>query len=493
MLNRTRLSSPEKPSTGPRRAVVVGGSIGGMLAARVLADHFDQVTVVERDHFPPGSESRPGVPQGRHLHFLLKRGLLTMDRYFPGVRADLLAAGSHQVDQGSDFSILYRSGWSPLKPIGLEMITFTRPLLESIVRRHLAVSPRVRFLEGFEAAGLVGDDAREAQGVRGVRIVPRDRSEGAEAQVLEADLVVDASGRMSQAPQWLQELGYEAPVDSVVDAFWGYATRLYEQPEDFKENWKILLLMNRPPYQPRAGIIQPVEGNRWLVTVAGVMHDFPPTDEEGFLQFAKSLSSSLLYKTIEHARPLTRVAGYRKTENRLRGYHLLKRMPRGFVALGDSVCCTNPVYGLGMTVAGLEAEALDEQLGASHRGRTLDPLKFQKAVAKLTDAPWALATSEDLRWPATKGGEITTKVKVMHWYIEQVFQLIPHNPEVYRRFQEVNHMLKGPEALFHPRVLGPVLRRALLPKAAPTAAPKSARQQRKAPAASTTSTVTLHR
>lgn len=488
MLDSNRLASANEPSSGTRQAVVIGGSMAGMLAARVLADHYDQVTLVERDHFPPGSESRPGVPQGRHLHFLLKRGLMVMDRYFPGVRADLLAAGSHQVDQGSDFSVLYRSGWSPLKKIGLEMITFTRPLLESTVRRHLVQNPKIRFMEGFEVAGLVGDDGHTA--VRGVRIVPRNRTDETAAQILEADLVVDASGRMSPAQQWLQELGYEAPADSVVDAFWGYATRIYEPPADFKENWKILLLMNRPPYQPRAGIIQPIEGNRWLVTVAGVMHDFPPTDEEGFLQFAKSLSSPLLYKTIEHAKPLTRVAGYRKTENRLRGYHLLKRMPKGFVALGDSVCCTNPVYGLGMTVAGLEAEALDRHLSASGGGRTLDPLKFQKAVAKLTDAPWALATSEDLRWPATKGGEITAKVKVMHWYIEQVFQLIPENPEVYRRFQEVNHMLKGPEALFHPRVLGPVLRRALLPKAAPKTAP----QQRRAPAsATTTSTVTLHR
>jgi hypothetical protein len=248
--------------------------------------------------------------------------------------------------------------------------------------------------------------------------------------------------------------------------------------------------MNRPPYQPRAGIIQPVEGNRWVVTIAGVMHDYPPTDEEGFLQFAKSLSSPELYKTIEHAKPASRIWGYRKTENRLRSYDLLPRMPKGFVAMGDSVCASNPVYGLGMTIASLEAKELDKCLRASQGGRTLDPLKFQKVLAKLTAGPWALATGEDLRWPATKGGEITAKVKLMHWYLEQVFQLIPENPEVYRRFQMVNHMLKTPESLFHPAVLGPVLRRALFPKSAPQAIP----QERRAPAtAATTSTVTIHR
>jgi 2-polyprenyl-6-methoxyphenol hydroxylase-like FAD-dependent oxidoreductase len=492
MLYSSRLHTPEEQpvSSGDRHAVVIGGSISGMLAARVLADHFDRVTVVERDTFPQGSENRPGVPQARHLHFFLKRGLMVMDELFPGVRADLLAAGSHLVDQGEDFRILYRSGWSPKKNIGLEMITFTRPLLESSIRRHLSANPKVSFMEGFEAAGLVADASHTA--VCGVRLVPRKRTEESSEQVLAADLVVDASGRMSPAPDWLQELGYEAPKDTVVDAFWGYATRMYEPPPDFKADWKILFLMNRPPYQPRAGIIQPVEGNRWVVTIAGVMHDYPPTDEEGFLQFAKSLPSPELYKTIEHAKPASRIWGYRKTENRLRSYDLLPRMPKGFVAFGDSVCASNPVYGLGMTIACLEAQELGAHLRKSQGGRSLDPLKFQKALAKVTAAPWALATAEDLRWPATKGGEITPKVKLMHWYLEQVFQLIPVNPEVYRRFQEVNHMLKGVEALFHPAVLGPVLRRALLPKAAPKVAPK----ERRAPASATTtatSTVTLRR
>lgn len=490
MLDKSRLHTRKDESAESiRHAVVIGGSIGGLMAARVLADHYDQVTVIERDYFPPGSEHRPGVPQARHLHFFLKRGLMTMDKYFPGVRPDLLAAGGHLVDQGSDFRILYRSGWSPKNKIDLEIITFTRPLLESIVRRHLAENKKVRFIEGFEVTGLLADEGHTA--VHGVRMVPRKRADDMPEQLLEADLVVDSSGRLSPAPQWLQELGYEAPEDTVVDAFWGYATRIYEPPPEFKEDWKILLLMNRPPYQPRAGIIQPIEGGRWLVTIAGVMHDYPPTDEEGFLQFAKSLSSPLLYKTIEHAKPLSRIWGYRKTENRLREYDRLPRMPKGFVALGDSVCGTNPVYGLGMTLTCLEVEALDTALQAGDGGRALDPLKFQKAVAKLTAGPWALCTGEDLRWPATKGGAITAQVKFMHWYLEHVFQLIPVNPEVYRRFQEVNHMLKGPEALFHPKVLGPVLRRALFPK---SAAPKAVPQEQKVPAsAATTSTVAVQR
>jgi hypothetical protein len=207
------------------------------------------------------------------------------------------------------------------------------------------------------------------------------------------------------------------------------------------------------------------------------MHDYPPTDEEGFLRFARSLSSPELYRAIEHARPLSRIWGYRRTENRLRHYDKAA-VPPGFAALGDSVCAFNPVYGVGMTLTGLEVLALRDGLRKGN-GR-LDSRRFQKQVAKLVAAPWALTTGEDLRWPATQGGKITAKVKVMHWYIEQVIQLIPKSEEVFRRFQEVNHMLKAPTALFHPAVLGPVLRQAFGPKArvpkpekAPARAPQS--------------------
>lgn len=490
MLYQSRLEELKgEPVDGMRRAVVIGGSIGGMLAARVLADHYDEVILVERDHFPPGSENRPGVPHARHLHFFMKRGLMVVDRLFPGVRADLLAAGSHLVDQGTDFRILYRYGWSPRVKTGLDLITFTRPLLESTMREHLRPHPKVRFIEGFEVAGLVTSEDRSA--VAGVRLVPRRRVDGeTEEQILKADLVVDSSGRMSPAPQWLEEIGYEAPQEAEVDAFWGYSTRIYEPPADFKADWKILLLMNRPPYQPRAGIVQPIEGGRWLVTIAGVMHDYPPTEEDAFLQFARSLSSPELYNAISQAKPLSKIWGYRKTSNRLREYDKLSAMPKGFVALGDSVCAFNPVYGLGMTLTGLEVEELERCLIASDGGRTLDPLTFQKGVGKLVTAPWALTTGEDLRWPATQGGEITPKVKVMHWYIDQVIRLIPSSPEVYVAFQEVNHMLKGPESLFRPAVLFRVLKQALTP----AKTPKAAKAPVTAPAVEpSTSTVAMQR
>lgn len=445
----------QQGSEGPgRHAVVVGGSIGGMLAARVLSEHYDRITLIERDHLPEGSGNRPGVPQARHLHFFLKRGLMVVEELFPGIKDDLLAAGSHLLDQGKDFRILYRSGWSPKVACNLEICAFTRPLLEGAIRRHLLEDPKISVIDGHEVESLVLDESGER--VEGVRLRQRGTGEAGETTTLNADFVVDVSGRGSKAPEWLQALGYEAPEEEVVDAFWGYATRIYEPVEGFSADWKSLFVLNRPPYQPRAGIIQPIEGNRWIVTVAGVMHDYPPTDEEGFLKFAKSLSSPELYRAISTARPLSKIWGYRQTANRLRHYEKLSRMPQGFVTMGDAVCSFNPVYALGMTLTCLAALELRDSLRKGH-GR-VETLKFQKRLSKLVAGSWALTTGEDLRWPETQGGTITAKVKFMHWYIEQVIQLIPRSEEVFRRFQEVNHMLKSPAALFHPKVLGPVLR-----------------------------------
>jgi 2-polyprenyl-6-methoxyphenol hydroxylase-like FAD-dependent oxidoreductase len=301
-------------------------------------------------------------------------------------------------------------------------------------------------------------------GIRYCLAQPVDAGE----QILTADLVVDASGRSSKAPEWLEDLGYPAPKEAVVDALWGYASRDYEPPAGFEADWKVLLMMNRPPDQPRAGILEWVEGNRWMVTVAGVMGQRPPADEEGFLEFIRGMASPAIYDALRQARPLSRIYLHHRTQNRLRFFDRLTRRPERFVVLGDAVCAFTPVYGQGMTLSALEALELGECLRRrEHRaGRLngcLDGLaaRFQKRVAGLVAGPWALATGEDLRWPATVGGEITPRVRFFHWYIDQVIQLIPGSPEVFRRFQEVNHMLKPATALFHPAVLGPVLRNAL--------------------------------
>ena len=352
------------PKRGSRRAgghaVVLGGSLAGLLAARVLADHFDLVTVVERDAYPTDASVRKGVPQASHVHALMRRGQQVIEGLFPGILGELLADGAHLVDVAGEVAWLTPQGWGARFPSDLNIIGFTRPLLDLHVRRRLWPNARVRILEETETLRLL-PAARGGGGVCGV--LGRARRSGSTEERMRADLVVDATGRGSRAPRWLRELGYDAPEETVVSAFLGYASRLYRVPGGFASDWKGAYVQVAPPAHTRGGIMLPVEGGRWLVTLIGGGRDYPPADDEGFLEFARSLTSPVIYDAIKGAEPLTPVRTHRATENRRRHYERLKRQPDNFIVTGDAACAFNPVYGQGMTAAALGALALDESLG----------------------------------------------------------------------------------------------------------------------------------
>ena len=206
--------------------------------------------------------------------------------------------------------------------------------------------------------------------------------------------MVVADGRNSRLPDWLAALGYEPPQETVVNSFQGYASRLYRPPAGFEADWKALYIQQAPPADPRGGVVSPVEGGLWLVSLIGGDGDYPPTDEAGFLDFARSLRSPALYEAIAEAEPLTPIVGQRATENRLRHYDRLGRLPEGVVVVGDAVCAFNPVYGQGMTAAAIGAEVLDRWLrGESSRRSPGRGRVFQHALAQATAAAWQLSTA----------------------------------------------------------------------------------------------------
>ena len=357
-------------SAAPRRqhAVVVGGSVAGMLAARVLSDHFDAVTLLERDRFPESPAARKGLPQGRHAHGLLERGRVVMERFLPGLTGELVRAGAEPLDWTQDAAWMSPYGWYVRFPGDLLLLASTRDLIDWGVRRRVAALPNVRIQQGADVAGLIlgpGDGAR----VAGVQL----RSRAADAEVdhggseLAADLVVVADGRNSRLPDWLTALGYEPLEETVVNSFQGYASRFYRRPAEFVSDWKALYIQQAPPADPRGGIVIPVEEGRWLVSLVGGDGDYPPTDEAGFLAFARSLRSPALYEAIVGADPLTSIAGQRATENRLRHCDRLGRFPDGVVAVGDAACAFNPVYAQGMTAAALEPKSWIAGCGRGRR------------------------------------------------------------------------------------------------------------------------------
>jgi len=443
-----------------RHAVVLGGSLAGLLSARVLAGHFDRVTVVERDSFPATAEPRRGVPQANHVHALMRRGRLILEQLFPGLESEMVAAGAVPVDMANDVAWLTPRGWGVRFQSELEVLSFTRPLLDFHVRRRLALLRNVRIIENTEIVRLLGDDSGTS--VVGVLVQSgRNDSDKVVGRQLQADLIVDATGRGSQAPRWLAELGCPAPEETIVDAHLGYASRLYNIPQGFNGDWTCVYIQSAPPERKRGGILFTVEGNRWLVTLIGGGRDYPPTDEAAFLGFARSLPSQVIYDAIRVAEPISAIKRHRGTENRLRHFDRLTRMPENFIALGDSVCAFNPVYGQGMTVAALGAMVLEKCLREQQYGSLARvggfATKFQKELTKVTAGPWMMATSEDYRYRETEGGSPNLMTRFMHGYMNQVMALTTFNSSVREVLLQAFSMIVKPTALFQPKVLIRVL------------------------------------
>ncbi|WP_017316650.1 FAD-dependent oxidoreductase [Mastigocladopsis repens] len=437
-------------------AVVIGGSMAGLLAARILVEHFERVTVVERDRLPQEPETRPGVPQAHHVHVLLTQGQRILEQLFPGIEAEVTAAGAPSVDWVAECTYLNLWGWVSGGSSDLITRTCSRALLEWVVRRRLSNYSNLQFLPTTQVKGLLSDNSNSR--VKGVELCGCDDFHTTE---LAADLIVDASGRNSQQPKWLEEIGYEPPTETVINSFLGYSTQWYERPEGLQADWKALVVAAKPPHDKRGGVIFPIEGNRWQVLVSGIGRDYPPTDEAGFMEFVRSLRTPVIYDALQSAKPLSPVYGYRRTENRWRHYEKLSRLPEGLLAIGDAVCAFNPVYGQGMTVAALSALTLKECLQEQFRYRkgnfTGLTKNFQNQLSKVLQTPWLMATGEDFRWETTSGGHPDKITQLMHRYMDQIMLLSISNPKIYRSFAEVTHLVKPSRTLFAPDILVQVL------------------------------------
>jgi 2-polyprenyl-6-methoxyphenol hydroxylase-like FAD-dependent oxidoreductase len=425
--------------------------MAGLLAAQVLTQHFERVTLVERDHFPQTPEQRAGVPQARHLHVLLARGHQVLEKFFPGLDAELQAAGVPRVELGYDTTAFTRGGWMPRFHSGIFTSSVSRVLLEYTVRCRLLGNERIEVMEGWQANGLTTTPDRSR--ITGVQLQARGGSR--EERTLEADFVVDAGGRTSHSPDWLEALGYGKTEETIVNSFLGYSTRWYRKSAGFREFWRDILIASVPPENPRGAALWEVEGDRWVVTLAGVNRDYPPTEEAGFMDFARSLAVPTLYDAIRDAEPISDIYGYQRTENRRRHFERFTRWPEGFVVMGDAACGFNPVYGQGMSVAAMESETLDTCLrdGARHNLTA----RFQKQLSKVIDLPWLMATGEDLRYPETEGERPGALTRLTQKYIDQVQVRMSEDVEIARTFMEVSNLVKPPAALFQPAYVWKVL------------------------------------
>ncbi|WP_159056455.1 NAD(P)/FAD-dependent oxidoreductase [Streptomyces yokosukanensis] len=387
-----------------------------------------------------------------------------MERLFPGLRDELTDAGAPGGDFGEIVAFRFPTCWSPRARTGIPLQTFSRPLLETRLRDRVRSLRNVRVRAGVRITGLIGDPGL----VTGVR-TRGERRVGADAHerhripdVLAADLVVDASGRNSRLPDWLTELGLPAVTSTVIDAHVGYASRLYAAPEPHTPPWAAAMEIVQAPRVGRGFMATRVEGDRLLVTLQGSGGDHPPHDPDGFTAFAESLRTPLA-DLLTHLAPLSAVRPYAHCANRRTDYHRLPAWPDGLIALGDSVCAFNPLYGQGMGVAAMEADLLHTML---MRARSLTgqgfTQTFQQRVAALTRRPWIMSTAQDRGWqrgPAARSTRITdTLLTCAH-------RTMSADPDVFRRFLAAMHMTRSSAVLLHPRTVLALATTALRPDA----------------------------
>jgi flavin-dependent dehydrogenase len=437
------------------RAVVVGGSIAGLITARVLSEYFEQVAVLERDEIDERPVIHKSVPQGNHLHALLQGGLQVLSSLYPAFAEGLTGLGATKIMFGRDvvWYLPECKAYSPTGSVrapfdsGLEVYCASRGLIEFVIRRQTTATSNIRFAAGSVVRELLYRDGR----VRGVRC--------AGSRLIEAELVVDATGRGHRARQWLASIGFSPPEETAIGLDTAYSTANFRRPETFSGE-PIIFITGPAPHFTRRGYVITIENGTLLVSLIGRFGDFPPTDKEGFLAFAKELHSHLAYEIIKEAEKLSPIAHHRFVSSVQRHYERLKSFPEGFLVIGDALCTFNPIYAQGMSAAAKQAKILQDLLfeyaeQSQDVGRIASSF-FPKA-AEFNSTPWNLAAGFDFAFPQTRGIRPPESQERAR-YFAAVDKLQTEDSDVRRLMTEVFHLLQPLSVLqqepLRARVLG---------------------------------------
>jgi 2-polyprenyl-6-methoxyphenol hydroxylase-like FAD-dependent oxidoreductase len=425
--------------TGSGQALVLGGSMAGMLAARVLADRYERVIVVERDQLHADADHRRGVPQGRHFHTVLLRGSEILDSLFPGLVGDLVAEGAHRTNLLRQARVVL-SGHELCRVDTGTTVQLTRPLLERLVRERLSGLANVKIVDGCDVERLhtVGDR------VAGARVVHR----AGRAEDIDAELVVDAMGRAGRTAAWLPGLGYAAPPEERIKADIGYVSQLVRIPPALRPTDQ-MVLVGAVPGRPRGFVLGAQEDDRWMFTVVGMAGDHPRSDGAGLLEFLGDAVPPDIAEALSAATPAGSVHTHRFPTSVWRHYERLRRFPPGLLAFGDSICSFNPVYGQGMTVAALQADALRRCLGGGDRDLAR---RFFRAAARIVGPAWRLNAGGDLALPEIEGHR-PVAMRVLNRYVARLQRVAERDPVVAAAFMRVAGLRARPAVMMSPRIL----------------------------------------
>ena len=430
------------PRLSKNHAVVIGASMAGLTAAQALCRYFAQVTVLERDVLPDKPAPRSGTPQAHHAHMLLAGGLKALQTLFPGFERDLAEAGAVKIRTGRDIRT-ERPGFDPFpkRDLGFDIFCMSRPLLEAVTRKRVQQSPNIALAARSRVTKLVA--SRDATRVEAVRY----NADNGLSMTLEADLVVEASGRCGLTSQLLEELSRPKPEETEIGIDQTYASVTLERPAEAGADWLGAIVMPSAPSSSRGAFLFPIEQQRWLLSVGANHGDAPPCEPEGFMDFVKSLRTPTIYEAVRNARPLTDITRYKIPCSTRRHFERLESFPAGLLVIGDAVCRFNPVFGQGMSVAAQEAVLLDRLLAEDIAMEQI-AREFFAAIQSTIETPYGVAVS-DFLYPATRGVRPPDLAQRLR-YGMALTKLAAQDPDVHRLTVEVTQLLKPQAALHEP-------------------------------------------
>ncbi|MGA8760195.1 MAG: NAD(P)-binding protein [Stellaceae bacterium] len=447
--NRTRPRARMNRLLG-QRAVVIGAGIGGLSAAGALTKSFDQVDVLERDDLATSARSRSGTPQDRHPHGLLAGGLRALERIFPGFEGDLAAAGAVPVTFARDVQFERPDvGALPKRDFGISVLCATRPLIELVLRRRAEAVANITLRPASRVIGIV--PAAEGAGVRGVQFV----NGSGRFETLDADLVVDASGRGAPTLTLLDALCWDRPQMTEIGVDISYSTAVVEIPPDATTKWKLVATLPDPPHVALHAIIVPTEDGRWITAIADHSATAWIETWDAFLEASRSLITPTLYNALHHAQPPEGIRHYRFPASTWKHFERLPRLPRGILPVADSFCRFNPIHGQGMSSAAKQAHLLDDVL---HRAADEpDPIAavqsgFMSEVASVLETPWTMSTTADLAFPQTRG-ERPDNFAQAQQFEAALFRAAVADPVIHRAMIEVAQLLQPHQRLQEPDIV----------------------------------------
>lgn len=436
------------------RAVVLGAGMAGLVAARVVSEFYGTVTLVERDNLPDGCAQRRGVPQGRHLHALLSSGSQALDRLFPGLLDELVAAGANACDEGDLSAVSMQMGGHEFNrsgtfadPAALTLYVASRPFLEGFVRQHVRQLGNVIVLDGHDVVEPVAEHPHR---VTGVRVAHREsRAE----RILPANLVIDATGRGSRTPAFLERLGYGRPKEQASTMMQlSYSSQLLRiPPGTIREKVTFVFpVSNRSAY----GALLAYENQTWIMAVGSLAGQQPPADRASLIAAAEQFAPPSLVAAVRAAEPLSEVSVYRYPASAWRRYDKMRRFPDGLLAVGDAICSLNPIYGQGMSVAALEALALRDCLA---RGEGDLARRFFRTSAQHIGRAWS--GNRRRGWMLTQGAKSVAaerhslSMRFANWCTGKLLLAAEHDIVITEAFFRVLNLVDPPNRMLRPSVL----------------------------------------